>query len=135
MASVIREGGKHPLMITCWVDAVKVALLEMMYDESQRGVHKDDFFPKLERYLSQSFSTRYVEDSRLREGHRGVPINKQDVMDDLMTMLIDGWIEPAQFPCKCCEQVKRDIRETFFHAERFRLTQAGYDKVPEHIFP
>lgn len=136
MASAARARGRHPLIPRTWVCAVRVALLEMMFEEGERGVHKDDFFPNLEKYLRKHFLTALVRESRSREGHRGIPIDSLAIRSTLMSMLIENWIEPSQFNCSCSDHPDKDIYKKFDYSERFRLTETGYDKVPEpFLFP
>ncbi len=105
MASVIREGGNNPIKVKTWQGSLKIALLEKMYDQGRRGVHEDDF------YYSLGDRSVFAE----QYGHN---LSKQDIRDALKEMLTDGWAEVSEE-----------------HAKRFRLTQKGYDLVPEHFFP
>ena len=127
MASVIREGGSNPITINDWRTALQVSLLEKMYDEGQRGAHKNDLWYNLRHHFCK-------EDDILPQisDHQ---VNRLDMDLELRGMLVLGLVEVAEYPCECCRQVERSLDDTLTHAVRFRLTKAGYDRVPEHIFP
>lgn len=127
MAEVIREGGSNPIIVTDWRTALQVILLEKMYDENQRGAHKNDLWHRIRlRYGKEDFVPPEV---------LGRIVTRLDVDLELRSMLACGLIESSEFPCECCSKVERSLDETIKHALRFRLTKAGYDRVPEHIFP
>ncbi len=110
MASVIREGGSQPLQVTDWKSQIKLAVLEQGYDH---GLLKADL-----RLSSDSVRVASVA----------------QVEEALAEMLADGWIRATEFRCTCCKALTnpKDIAK---HAIEFHLTPAGYDRVPEHIFP
>ena len=125
MASVIREGGSNPIVITDWRTSLQVSLLEKMYDADQKGRYKPHFWRDFEGYINMTaFNASWQHE-----------LTKDDLKNALREMLIEGWIEASEFPCECCQRVQRTINGTLEHARRFRLTKIGYSKVPEHIFP
>ncbi len=127
MAAVIREGGTNPIVVVDWRTSLQVSLLEKMYDEGERGANINDLW----YCLRQQFCG---EDDILPEIH-GRQITRFDMDLELRSMLSLGLIEVSEFPCECCKKVQRSIDETMKHAIRLKLTKAGYDRVPEHIFP
>ena len=123
MASVIREGGNSPLEVKTWYDALKVYMLERMYDGGRLGVHKNNFWSQIAYFVDLSATA-------IKYSHK---ITNDDVNLALKEMYTDGWIEAADFIA--CSPGNPDAQNALKHAHRFRLTQKGYDRVPEHILP
>ena len=128
MASVIREGGKEPIVVNSWQTATKDVMLDKFYDESPRGTFVTDIPSYVERRLDhKSVEKKYM--------HR---VDLQDVRRLAREMFADDWIEVVWFDlCELheCRQKGNINMEHILHHARLRLTQKGYDKVQEHIFP
>ncbi len=123
MASVIREGGKDPIRIRGWQDCLKSHLIDRMYDTG--GVHRGDLVSYVKSGLDHDFITKEWR-------HR---IVGEDIDQVLREMLFDGWIKVSRWVCECCAHRDHKPEEILKHAEAFSLTEKGYDKIIEHIFP
>lgn len=122
MAVVIRHGGKNPIQVVGWQDCLKLRLLEWLY--GRPGA------PKTKALADVLIHDRsYILD---KWGHR---ISQEDVDDTLKMMFVEGLINVSIFVCECCKNIDHKPEETLKHALNLALTDAGYDRVPEHIFP
>lgn len=122
MAAIIREGGSSPMLVQSWQDAVKLQILNKIYDCSGNRLYRDIFkwFDEELEYISK------------RWGHKLVESEAKQI---LIKMIADGWVEVSEFTCACCAKQKHEPQEILNHAVRLRLTKLGYTKVPEYIFP
>ena len=122
MASVIREGGKEPITANSWQNAVKSVLLDCIYDH---GAHVANLYDYVEGHLNHEYIQK-------KYGHK---ITRSDVEILVKEMFRDGWIKGSHFVCECCKLRSLSSEEVLNHVLRFVLTEMGYDKVQEHIFP
>lgn len=125
MASVIIEGGQNPIQEYSWQEMVMIGLLHGMAIERNRGKYKDDLI----LFVQSRWDGTYTERSQIAYNHS---LTAEDIKDCLLDMIGKRWVEAAQLDCSCSDHKPSNLWE---HARRFRLTKAGYDKVPEHIFP
>ncbi len=121
MASVIREGGREPIVVNSWQSAVKSCLLDRIYHNANVA----DLYYEVESRLDHN----YIQ----KEYHHKV--TREDVDTMVKEMFRDGWIEANGFKCECCRLRVFSSEEILKHAWRFVLTEKGYEKVHEHIFP
>lgn len=124
MAVVHREGGNDPLQVNGWRDVLKVYFLERMYDDGRGGTHRDQFWHLL--LVGPRYYRAFVG---VNWGH---VVSQEDVEVVLREMYEDGWVRVIEYDSSCGGHQSENI---FERALRFALTDAGYQKVPEHIFP
>ena len=128
MASVIREGGKEPIVVNSWQTSAKDVMLDKFYDENHRGAFVHDVADYVERRLDhKSVEKKYM--------HRVI---LEDVKRLAGEMFADDWIEVSDFDlCDLyqCRQKRNVNFEHILQHARLRLTEKGYNKVQEHIFP
>jgi len=122
MAAVIREGGKSPISIRNWRDKVKLCILEEMYNSGQLNKQR-------------AYGEIYRELNRCKPDPNDERLSSESLESILSEMLVDGWIEVHKFVCECCSKQAIETKDLIHHATDFRLTKAGYNKIPEHIFP
>lgn len=128
MASIIREGGRDPIVVNSWQTAAKDVMLDRFYGEDRLGVFVDE----VAGYVENRLDHKSVEKEYM---HR---VDLEDVLMLASEMFTDGWIEVSSFDqCElhqCCQKGSINMMHILLHA-RLRLTEKGYDKVQEHIFP
>ena len=124
MASVIREGGKTPLKVAGWLDAIKSIMLDEMNDR----------FGSCDVRLLENhvFSDRQYEWIKSRFCHE---VKMDDAHLTIQEMYRDGWIEAIGYTCECCKGKEHPWQEILKHVTVFRLTAKGRELIPEHIMP
>lgn len=123
MAEVIREGGSDPLKPGTHRDYVKLALLEMAYDNN--CTRRSEIPGRIGIYIDTSWlASKFAR-----------KLGQDDTDAALNEMFKDGWIEISEWHCSCCANADLKPEELAKHVKSFKLTEAGYAKVPEHIFP
>ena len=115
MAVVIREGGKNPMTVVTWRDYVKLSLLEGLYDRCGSAHQGDILMPLL-----------YPAESNFVQARWGRALTLEDLKAVLEECLGEGLVKREVGPLLrgCGEPILTLV-----------LTQAGYELIPEHIFP
>lgn len=116
MAVVIREGGSSPFKPENADEMVALFLLEFIHDKGFDTQNPCDYAQAYVRAPARSPSIH-------------------DTQKALVWLYSKGWIEPSAYKCSCCDNKVFGAEEILEHATRFRLTAAGREKIPEHIFP
>jgi hypothetical protein len=122
MAEVIFEGGKNPMIVKTWQDAVKLIILESLYNH---GLNLPDIMFRLYSEPQYSWFMRQHERS----------LTQQEAKAVIVEMFRDGLIEGGQYKCECCKSAQIAPEKVFDHIIGFKITGKGRDLIPEHIFP
>ncbi len=120
MASVIIEGGNDPIIAKTWKDTVRVRLLHDIYSYCGHVGDLTNIDVQPKRFISKD---------------SGDEVTVGDVRAILIEMYEEGLITGIRFKCNCCAHQKFPPKEVLDHVLEFKLTQKGFDRTPEHIFP